>query len=339
MPTVAYPTGKYRVMTDLSATSGALLRRLRSSRVWTSPIETVRRKIDVARYGAPMDNAARAEMTIGCRDCDCIAKVPGAGQVHTRAGRAVQTMHNGIQVIAGGYHGDWTVRIIEGLRGHHEPQEELVFHHLLTHARPGTHMVELGAYWAYYTLWFLKSVPEGRALCVEPDPANLAVGQANADLNDMSDRITFLQGWVGGTEHDEQALIPESTGSPLKLPSLDMARVLDRVNGTPIEVLHIDAQGAEYPFLRSMADAVGQGKVRFLVMSTHHSSISGSPRTHRDCLRLVTSLGGHVLCEHSVQESFSGDGLIVASFTAADRAISLPSISRNRARNSLFPKP
>jgi hypothetical protein len=98
----------------------------------------------------------------------------------------------------------------------------------------------------------------------------------------------------------------------------------------------MDVQGAEHPFIQSMANAVDGGKVRFIVVSTHHESISGSASTHEDCVREITALGGHVFCEHSVSESFSGDGLIVASFFPCDRALEFPSISRNHAATSLF---
>jgi hypothetical protein len=44
-----------------------------------------------------------------------------------------------------------------------------------------------------------------------------------------------------------------------------------------------------------------------------------------------------VLVQHDVFESYSGDGLIVASFEPADRSIVLPSISRNVSKPCLFP--
>jgi FkbM family methyltransferase len=72
------------------------------------------------------------------------------------------------------------------------------------------------------------------------------------------------------------------------------------------------------------------------VVSTHHASISGSPTTHQDCLRQLERLGATILCEHTVEESFSGDGLIAASFLPADATIVLPAISRNEPRESLF---
>lgn len=44
----------------------------------------------------------------------------------------------------------------------------------------------------------------------------------------------------------------------------------------------------------------------------------------------------HVLAQHTVTESYSGDGLIVASFCASDRNIQPIELSRNCPTNSLF---
>jgi FkbM family methyltransferase len=284
-----------------------------------------------------MDALARTMMTLNCHDCDSLPKVADAGRILTEDGRAVQIMHNGLRVIAGGYHGDWMAHIIRGLRGHHEPQEELAFSSVLRFARHNSVMVELGAFWSYYTLWYLHEVPGSRAVCVEPDPSNLRIGRANAALNGCTGRVQFVEGCVGGAADPAAAHACETTGKRRTLPCFDMKAVAGIAKARVIEVLHIDAQGAELPFIRSMAEAVKGGLVRFLVASTHHVSISNSATTHEDCVEAVRTLGGRVLIEHDIQQSFSGDGLIVASFFAQDRDISMPAISHNDPAKSLFP--
>lgn len=90
----------------------------------------------------------------------------------------------------------------------------------------------------------------------------------------------------------------------------------------------MDVQGAELRFIRSLREAGAGGLVRFLVASTHHASITASPTTHEDCLAELRSQGAVILAEHSVAESYSGDGLIVAAFDPADSGLTLPPISR-----------
>lgn len=283
-----------------------------------------------------MNELERTLMTIGCRDTDGIPKVQGAGSIVQDGEHLVQLMHNGLRVQAGGYYGDWMAQIIRGLQGHHEPQEELVFHHLLRFVRHGSTMAELGAFWAYYTLWFLKEIPGSRALCVEPDAYNLSVGRHNAWLNGMLERVEFMNAWIGATAAETQAASTENSTGDVQLPVMNMDSVAQRLAGQPIELLHMDIQGAELGFIESMSAAVKGKLLRFVMVSTHHSTISGSKTTHPDCVEALRTLGANILVEHDVIESYSGDGMILASFYREDAMLQFPEISRNRAQGSLF---
>jgi len=285
----------------------------------------------------PFDVAERVAMTVSCQDCASVPKVPSAGTVVDRHGRAVQIMHDGTLVLAGGYCGDWMTEIIRELHGHHEPQEELAFHHLLRHCRPATRIVEIGANWAYYTNWYLGAVPGSDAVCVEPDARCIAVGTTNLELNGRVAR--WVQSTVGRSHVASTLFRQLPDGATINVPCHSLDSLLDIVGRRPVEMLHIDCQGAELPFLESMDRAGEDRLLRFVVASTHHASISGVPTTHRDCLRKLESLGAAILCEHAVEESFSGDGLIVASLLPADAAIPFPAISRNTPAESLFGPP
>jgi len=265
----------------------------------------------------------RIAITLACRDSDPIPKVRDAGRIFDLDGEPVQVMHDGTLVLAGGYYGTWMSRIIAGLHGHHEPQEELLFHALLAQVRPGTLLVELGAYWAFYTNWYLGAVPGSRAVCVEPEAANLEIGRRNLGLNDR--HAELIQACVG--EGYRPAADDGSEGIEA-VECLDMPALEERIGHEPIELLHMDVQGAETGFLRSMRQSAAAERVRFLVVSTHHESISGSPSTHDDCLAELRGQGAVILAEHSIAESFSGDGLIVASFASRDRWLRLPPMSR-----------
>jgi FkbM family methyltransferase len=282
----------------------------------------------------PLTVDERVEMTSSCKDTNQIPKVADAGKVQRINGQMVQTMHEGSKVVAGGYYGEWMIRIIEKLLGHHEPQEELAFHHILRHVRPGTLMVELGAFWAYYSNWYLGAVPGSSAVCVEPDENNLQCGRQNLALNGRE--AILINACIGAEYLPAFTISRESDQKTVDVPCHNMESLLEVLAGQPIELLHIDAQGAELPFLSSASCAIERGLVRFLIVSTHHESISGSPYTHQDCLREILAMGGSILTEHSVEESFSGDGLIVASFLRSDRGICLPAFSLNRAEDSLF---
>lgn len=284
-----------------------------------------------------MDNLARTLMTISCHDADNIPKVSNAGQILDSDDGPVQIMHNGLKVVAGGYHSDWMAHIIRALRGHHEPQEEFAFDAVIRACRHNSLIVELGAFWSYYSLWYLQAIPGSRAICIEPDPLHVAIGERNIALNGMMNRAKTYQAWVGQNAEDAVTMHAESLNASLTLPSFNMDSVLNLTGGSNIEILHMDVQGAELAFLKSLGNATQNGKIRFVVISTHHRAISGSQTTHEDCLEEVRRLGGHILLEHDIQESYSGDGLIVASFVTHDKILKLAPISRNQAENSLFP--
>lgn len=279
----------------------------------------------------------RIAMTTGCRDCDHIPKVAGAGTVVEENGQRVQIMHNGVRVIAGGYDGDWMTEIITRLRGHHEPQEELVFHEILKTLPEQATMIELGGYWSYYTLWFLHAAPQHRrAIVVEPDPRYLDVGRRNAALNRRD--VDFIQAAVGETAADRIEFPSQSSG-PVLIPQVSVAGLMESRDIQCLDILHCDTQGAETAVIKSCARLFQEHRIRFAVFSTHEMEFTGDPLTHQRCLAMIRAYGGHILAEHEVHESYSGDGLIAAYFGSAPISWPALNMSYNRYSNSLFRNP
>ncbi len=283
------------------------------------------------------DPRFRIEMTASCRDCDSIPKVANAGAILDSSGRRAQVMHNGVLVVAGGYHGEWMAEVISRLRGHHEPQEELVFHTVLAHIPLEATMIELGGFWSYYSLWFLQQAPSmRRAVVLEPDAAHLLIGRANAELNSRD--LTFVHASAGIGSLPPQPFQTELSGTAL-VPQTCVEDLMSHAGLDVLDVLHCDTQGAEIDVIRSCEDLFRQHRIRFCLISTHHMSISGDPLTHQRCLALLRHYGGRILAEHDVHESFSGDGLIAAYFGEEPLDWQEPAISRNRYSTSLFANP
>jgi FkbM family methyltransferase len=276
----------------------------------------------------PPDLRKRVELAVSCTDCNDLPKVPHAGEVIDYDGERVQLMHDGTKVLAGGYYGDWQAEIITRLRGHHEPQEEKIFYQLLQHVRSGTLMVELGCFWAYYTNWYLGSVPDSRAICLEPDGNHLRIGEANLRLNARSARL--IKAGVGEKFAESTTIKRISDKATVHVSIWNYPKLSQEVGGERIEMLHMDVQGAEYGFLRSMQSCRKGQLPRFLVVSTHQAMLDGVSVGHRRCLEILSDLGASILIEHSPEESFSVDGLVVASFDASDAGLQMPSISRYR---------
>lgn len=279
----------------------------------------------------------RIEMTLACRDSDSIPKVEHAGQVFEENGSDYQLMHNGVKVLHGGYYGAWMSEIIQGLNGHHEPQEERVFHEIVKRAADDGLMIELGCFWAYYSLWFLKDHPHRKAIGLEPDATHLLTAQKNSGINGLNEQISFVHG-LSSVNSTELMHIKTESGQQLKLSGYTLADLLAKAQRTEIEIAHCDAQGAESHVVDQMIELGKQGQLRFAIISTHAYEITGDPLTHQTCLRKLQAAGAHIIAEHDVHESYSGDGLIAASFRSEDRDLTVE-LSHNRYSTTLFQSP
>jgi FkbM family methyltransferase len=279
----------------------------------------------------------RIEMTVACVDSHSIPKVDGAGKIFHDSVTPYQLMHNGLKVIQGGYYGQWMSEIIHRLRGHHEPQEELVFHKIEEKASRDGLIIELGCYWAYYSLWFLMNRPSRSAICLEPDPKHLEIAFQNASLNGLSGQIDFIHGISAEESCTSQSILTES-GEQIDVAAFTLRDLIVRSQKSFIEIVHCDAQGAELFVVDQIIELAKQGKIRFCIISTHAYEITGNPLTHQICLSKLIDADAHIIAEHDVHESFSGDGLIAASFSHKDYDLTIP-LSYNRYCNSLFPNP
>lgn len=273
-------------------------------------------------------------MATRCRDCDPVPKVLDAGEVFTLAdGRQVQLMHNGLKVVAGGYYGQWMLDLIRLCHGHHEAQEERLFHEVEKRLPADATMIELGGFWAYYSLWFLQDEPGRRAVVIEPEPTHLDVGCANASLNGLAP--TFKPGFAGGSYAEGVPFTTEVSGE-LPLTRYSVHRLMQEQGWDQLTLLHCDIQGAETEVLESCRDLFTARKIDWVFVSTHAHQISGDPLTHQRCLAALRDCGATIETEHDVHESFSGDGLIVARFCPAPADWTPVHVSINRASKSLF---
>jgi FkbM family methyltransferase len=281
-------------------------------------------------------DARRVLMTISCHDADRLPKVVGAGEVFELNGRSVQRMHNGTLIEEGCYYGPWMTEIIRVLRGHHEPQEEVVFHEVLERlvaTEPAASMIELGSFWAYYSMWFHQRTQGNHIVALEPDPGYLEIGRRNFALNAMN--ATFVHGAVGDSPGQTCAFTAESTGEAVEVVQYDLASLMKETDLDRVGLLMVDIQGFETQLIERAAELFPTGLVRFMIVSTHHHQISGNALTHQQVLERLKGCGAHVIAEHTVGESYSGDGLIAVSFDERDRDMSV-TISHARAKESLF---
>jgi hypothetical protein len=191
-----------------------------------------------------------------------IERVPEAGAVE---GNEV-FLHNGNRVPVSGdgaYYGRFSSLLVFN-RGVHEPLEEYVFQELLKHLPESPLMIELGAYWAHYSMWLKRVRPQATVIMVEPDGQNLATGHANFVRNGFKGEFIHAAVNSAGWQLDD----------------FFAARGLAH-----LDVLHVDIQGAEDELLDGGQQTLGNGQIDYLCVSTHsqalHQSVAEELTRHR----------------------------------------------------------
>ena len=245
----------------------------------------------------------RTAVVVACPDNARIPRHPAAGSL---SGGYI-TMFNGIKVAADGYYGRHMTRLLQANLGSHEPQEEVVFAEVLKQLRPRARMLECGAYWGFYSVWFLQQNPGGEAWMIEPEAENLAVGARNLRANNVSARVT--RAFVGR--------IP-APGAPDTISVDDFLR---RESIDRLDILHADIQGAELDMLAGSEQALRAMSIDFLFISTHGGEL------HERCEATLKAHRYEVPVSIRPERSFSVDGLIVACRPGAlIRPLPVPSI-------------
>lgn len=208
-------------------------------------------------------------------------------------------MHNGVLVPRRCYYGNFADILIVN-RGVHEPQEELVFGLVMPEVPDGEPMVELGAYWGFYSAWFKRCHPSSSVYLVEPKREHLAVGQQTFQLNAIEGN--FVQGFVGAG-------------------GMNFGQFCEQNSIRDIGVLHADIQGAEVELLQDIRPILEANRIRFLFVSTHGQVI------HENCRSFLESVGYRVIADVDYDAgTYACDGLVVAAVpSVAVNALQLPS--------------
>ncbi|MEK7818973.1 MAG: FkbM family methyltransferase [Bacteroidota bacterium] len=232
----------------------------------------------------------RIEDVKNCPDNEHITRVADAGKVV----KGKQIMHNGLKIHLGSYYGPEVATQLIINKGVHEPQEEYVFQEVLKAGiRKDATMVELGAFWSFYSMWFNSEVENAKNYMVEPDKFNMGFGIRNFKLNKMNGNFTnaFVSSKSDKTTSPETIYIDDFVNTN----NIDF-----------IDILHSDIQGYEFEMLKGAESFIDKDKIGYLFISTHANDV------HYDCLNFLSSKNYLILVDIDVDKTFSIDGLIVA---------------------------
>lgn len=232
------------------------------------------------------------QAVLDCPDYKLIPRVPDAGQIHGWH----QTMHNGIKILAGSYYGHWLKTMLQETGGVHEPQEERVFAEVLKDMPRRATMIELGAYWGFYSLWFHKVVPEPTCYLVEPILSHMNYGRKNFRINGMKGHFT-------------QAFIGERAGMLDDTPIICVDDFVKQHNIPHVDILHVDIQSFEVDMLRGAAQTITRNAIDYIFLSTHSNEL------HEQCRSFLVEHGFTILASANLDESYALDGVLVARRT------------------------
>ena len=189
-----------------------------------------------------------------------IKRVPEAGYMNEKL---ELTLHNGNIVCndrESSYYGAFS-DILMINRGVHEPLEEFCFQELLkehvNQKEKNLIMLELGAYWGHYSMWFKSFFPNAKCFLVDSNIKNLNIGKKNFEINSLE--ANFI---------NQSVLSNDFT-------------IDDFFKNNMIEkifLLHSDIQGLELEMLQNSKLSLKDKLIDYLMISTH------SGKLHMDCI-------------------------------------------------------
>lgn len=265
------------------------LKKLKSRILYQTGYYLYRYKNGLKHYQTDSEWNKRINDAARCRDNQHIPRLDNAGLIEGNT----QVMHNGVRIKLGSYYGYGYSFLFQQNKGVHEPQEERVFHEVLKYIPEGGIMLELGAFWAFYSMWFHKEVKQAVNYMLEPDYLNLLKGKANFKLNGYKGH--FLHAYAG-----KDAL------NKGPIPTITVDEFMKKNGLRKLDVLHSDIQGEELNMLNGAKRTFEAGLIDFVFISTHSNEL------HSECSAFLLQYGFEIIASADLNETFSVDGVLVA---------------------------
>lgn len=197
-------------------------------------------------------------------------------------------MHNGLKVRMGefAYYSDFTHIVLTRNKGVHEPQEERVFGEVLRYMPENATMIELGSYWAFYSMWFKKEIRNANCYMIESEERFLLSGKENFKLNNLDG--LFIKGKIGEEGIHVDNFIEEHG---IKI----------------VHILHSDIQGAELEMLYTCEQSMRESKIWYFFISSH------TQKLHYQCLDFLKNHGYVIIASADFDSgTYCYDGVLVA---------------------------
>jgi hypothetical protein len=249
---------------------------------------SLRFKILFPKYKLSETWSKRTASVSQCEDNKKITHVPDAGKIMDNH----QVMHNGLKITLGSYYDYGMTVLIRENKGVHEPEEEYAFQEILKYMPAEACMLELGSFWAFYSMWFASNVAKANCIMIEPDPHKINFGKLNFKMNSL--RGTFDLGFIS-----------DKTILNKNIPDYTVDHLIEKYNLPYVHMLHSDIQGHEMSMLRGAAKAFRENKIGYVFISTHSNEL------HYQCKDFLTEAGFKIVRSLDLNQTSSWDGLLI----------------------------
>jgi hypothetical protein len=205
-------------------------------------------------------------------------------------------LHNGNKVPFSGaysYYGNFSEILLIN-RGVHEPLEEYCFQETIARIEStAPTMIELGSYWAHYSMWMQKNHPNARCFMVEPEQAAIDCGKNNFDINKFKGE--FIKAFVSRGEFE-----------------LDVFLVKNKIDR--VDLLHSDIQGYELEMIDGASKSFSEHKIDYVFISTHSEGL------HSKVVSSLERFGYNIEVSSPFERhTTSCDGFVMASSSNVER--------------------
>ena len=170
--------------------------------------------------------------------------------------------------------------------------------------KPGDTVLDVGANIGYFTLLFARGVgADGRVVCLEPDPQNLAVLRRNVERNGYAGRVTILPRAAWDATGPLRLYRSDSnrgdhhvydSGEAREVVAIDARRIDDYAPlaaGPPVSLVKMDIQGAEYRALLGMRELLERSRDVVFLTEFWPMGLTRAGTRPADYLALIESLG------------------------------------------------
>lgn len=143
-------------------------------------------------------------------------------------------------------------------------------------------MIELGSFWALWSIIFRKKFPSGTNILIEIFSKNLEIGVKNFLLNEIRERVIPYHGSIcRNSSHCFKTKSRDDIGL-----DLDLYEILEKEKIESVDLLHCDIQGSELEFLKLYEHLLSNKVIKNIIIGTH-THLSDGKEIHHDVVEIL----------------------------------------------------